>query len=303
LNKIIIGTRGSKLAQWQAGWVAAQLTAQNPGLEIAIQHIATKGDTLPDTLLAKSGDKGLFTREIESALLNGQIHLAVHSMKDMHAESPRGLTIGAIPGRGDARDVLLSRLCCGLDGLPAEARIGTSSLRRAAQLLAYRPDFRIVNLRGNVDTRLRRAATQEYDAIILAAAGLLRLGHADLIIEYLPPEVMLPAVGQGALAVQAREDDTDTLRLLAALDHAPTRAVVSAERAFSCALGGGCHVPIAAFAEMTDYALRLRGLVADPEGKRMVRGEMTGQMSEAESIGKALAVRLLAQGGREILGA
>jgi hydroxymethylbilane synthase len=154
-----------------------------------------------------------------------------------------------------------------------------------------------------VDTRLRRAATQEYDAIILAAAGLLRLGHADLIIEYLPPEVMLPAVGQGALAVQAREDDTDTLRLLAALDHAPTRAVVSAERAFSCALGGGCHVPIAAFAEMTDYALRLRGLVADPEGKRMVRGEMTGQMSEAESIGKALAVRLLAQGGREILGA
>jgi len=301
LNKIVIGTRGSKLAQWQAGWVAAKLTAQNAGLEIVIQHITTKGDALPDAVLAKSGDKGLFTREIESALLGGQIHLAEHSKKDMHVESPRGLTIGAIPERGDARDVLLSRLCCGLDSLPAGARIGTSSLRRAAQLLAYRPDLQIVNLRGNVDTRLRKAATQEYDAIVLAAAGLLRLGHADLIIEYLPPEVMLPAVGQGALAVQAREDDADTLRLLAALDHAPTRAAVSAERAFSCALGGGCHVPIAAFAEITDHALRLRGLVADPESKHRVRGEMVGQIGEAESIGKALAVRVLAQGGREIL--
>lgn len=301
MNKIVIGTRGSKLAQWQAGWVADKMIALNPGLQVSIQHITTKGDALADIALGKTGDKSLFTHEIEMALLQGHIHLAVHSMKDMHIESPRGLTVGAIPERGDPRDVLITRLCCGLDGLPHGASVGTSSLRRAAQVLALRPDLRIVPLRGNVDTRLRKASTSDYDAIVLAAASLLRLGHADLIVEYLPPEVMLPAVGQGALAVQAREDDAHTLRLLAALDHEPTRAAVTAERAFSRGLGGGCHVPVAAFAETSGDALRLRGLVARPDGSRLMRDEVTGPAGDPESIGVELAMRFLDRGCEEIL--
>ncbi len=301
MNKIIIGTRSSRLALWQAEWVAARLRMLYPELGIVIQHITTKGDVVSDVPLPQIGDKGLFTREIETALLSSQIHLAVHSFKDLPTDLPCGLTIGAITEREDVRDGLVSRLRLGLDDLPLGAKVGTSSLRRAAQLLAHRPDLHIRGLRGNVDTRLGKASTEEYDAIVLAVAGLLRLGQADRVTEYLPVDIMLPAVGQGALVVEMREDDTHTRQLLAALDHAPTRAATTAERAFLRALGGGCHVPVAAYGETRDADLRLRGLIASPDGKRVVRSEMTGNLADAKTIGPALAQRLLAQGGKEIL--
>jgi hydroxymethylbilane synthase len=288
VTRIVIGTRASQLALWQTNWVAQKLTALSPEVEIIVQTITTKGDTQTDALLPQIGDKGLFTREIEAALLAGQIHLAVHSLKDLPTETtarviPSGakqspsrdleiassrkpllvmtsrLILAAISEREDARDVLVSHLKVGLDHLPHGARVGTSSLRRAAQLRAYRPDLQIVNLRGNVDTRLRKAGTEECDAIVLAAAGILRLGYADRITEYLSLDVMLPAVGQGALAVQARANDAATLELLKPLDHAPTRAAATAERAFLRALGGGCQVPIAAYGETRGSTLHLRG--------------------------------------------
>lgn len=301
MSRIIIGTRASKLALWQAEWVAARLRSLQPGLDVAIQCIATKGDVVSNVPLPEIGDKGLFTREIEAALRANEIQLAVHSLKDLPTEMPPGLTISAITEREDVRDILISRLGPGLSDLPPRARLGTSSTRRAAQILAYRPDLQIVNLRGNVDTRLRKAVTGEYDAIVIAAAGLLRLGLTDRITEYLSLDVMLPAVGQGALAVQAREDDTRTLHLLAGLDHAPTRVATTAERAFLRRMGGGCHVPIAAYGEASGDALRLRGLVATPDGARVVRGQVTDQMIHAEAIGEELATRLLATGGKEIL--
>ena len=237
MTKLVIGTRASQLALWQTNWVAQKLTALNPGIEIVIQTITTEGDTQTDPPLPEFGDKGLFTRKIEAALLAGQIHIAVHSLKDLPTDPPLsttgegkggGLTLPAITEREDARDVLVSRLKIGLDQLPRGARVGTSSLRRAAQLRARRPDLQIVNLRGNVDTRLRKATAEEYDAIVLAAAGVLRLGQAHRITEYLPLDIMLPAPGQGALAVQARVDDKATCALLKPLDHALTRAATTA---------------------------------------------------------------------------
>jgi hydroxymethylbilane synthase len=315
--KLAIGTRGSKLAQWQTNWVAQQLAVRNPKIEIVIQTITTKGDRQTDAPLPQIGEKGLFTREIESALHARQIDLAVHSLKDLPTDqngiaseakqSPSSnlgialqqplatttrLTLAAITAREDARDVLISRLNLGLDHLPKNARVGTSSLRRAAQLRAHRPDLQIVNLRGNVDTRVRKSATDEYDAIVLAAAGVLRLGYADHITEYLPFDIMLPAPGQGALAVQARADDTATVQLLQPLDHAPTRAATTAERAFLRALGGGCAQPIAAYAETRDHILHLRGLIASTDGTRVMRGEASGNAMQAQKIGEELANRL-----------
>jgi hydroxymethylbilane synthase len=301
MPKLIIGTRASKLALWQTNWVAQKLTALNPGIEIAIQTITTKGDTQTDIPLPRIGDKELFTREIEAALLAGRIHLAVHSLKDLPTDPSRsttgegkggGLTLAAITEREDARDVLVSRLKLGLGHLPRGARVGTSSLRRAAQLRAHRLDLQIVNLRGNVDTRLRKATAEEYDAIVLAAAGVLRLGQAHRITEYLPLDIMLPAPGQGALAVQARVDDKVTCALLKPLDHALTRAATTAERAFLRALGGGCQVPIAACAEVCGNVLHLRGLVAIVDGTRVRRGEVSGETEKAEELGKSLALSL-----------
>ncbi len=332
--KLVIGTRGSKLALWQTNWVAQKLAVLHPEIEIVVQTITTKGDTQTDTPLPQIGDKGLFTREIEAALLAGQIDLAVHSLKDLPVpdviaseakQSPssnseiassrnpstslrsahasrallaktNGLTLAAITEREDARDVLVSRLNLGLDRLPKNARVGTSSLRRAAQLRAHRPDLQIVNLRGNVDTRLRKAETDEYDAIVLAAAGVLRLGYADRITEYLSLDLTLPAPGQGALAVQARADDATILRLLAPLDHAPTRAATTAERAFLRALGGGCAVPIAAYGQVSGDTLRLRGLIANADGTRVARGEVRGDVMQAETIGEKLASQLTVNG-------
>ncbi len=321
MPKLIIGTRASQLALWQTNWVAQKLTALNPGIEIVVQTITTKGDKQTDIPLPQIGDKGMFTREIEAALLAGQIHLAVHSLKDLPTEptpnviasgakqSPtrdleiasshkpllattNGLTLAAITEREDARDVLISRLRLGLERLPQDARVGTSSLRRAAQLRAHRPDLQIVNLRGNVETRLRKAETDEYDAIVLAAAGVLRLGYADHITEYLTLDVMLPAPGQGALAAQARADDVATLALVRPLDHAPTRVATTAERAFLRALGGGCQVPIAAYGEVEGETLRLRGLIADVDGVRVVRDEVSGDVEKAEEVGERLALAL-----------
>jgi hydroxymethylbilane synthase len=292
MSKLVIGTRASQLALWQTNWVAQKLAALNPSIEIIIQTITTQGDKQTDIPLSQIGDKGLFTREIETALLAGQIHLAVHSLKDLPADLPHGLTLGAITEREDARDVLVSRLSLGLERLPQGARVGTSSLRRAAQLHAHRPDLQIVNLRGNVDTRLRKSASDPYDAIVLAAAGVLRLGQAHRIAEYLSLDIMLPAPGQGALAVQAHADDAVTLELLKPLDHAPTRAATMAERAFLRALGGGCQVPIAAFGEVKSDTLYLRGLIADVDGTRVVRGEVSGDVGKAEEVGERLALAL-----------
>ena len=292
MPKLIIGTRASQLALWQTNWVAQKLTALNPGIEIVVQTITTKGDTQTDTPLPQIGDKGLFTREIEAALLARQIHLAVHSLKDLPTELPRGLSLGAITEREDARDVLVSRLRLGLGQLSQGTRIGTSSLRRTAQLRAHRPDLQIVHLRGNVDTRLRKSESDAYDAIVLAAAGVLRLGQAHRITEYLSLEVMLPAPGQGALAVQARTDDAATLELLKPLDHAPTRGATTSERAFLRALGGGCQVPIAAYGEVKRNTLRLRGLIADVDGTRVIRGEVSGDVEKAEEVGEQLALAL-----------
>ncbi len=290
--KIILGTRGSQLARWQTAWVAARLRERAPNLEIEITPITTYGDTRTDAPLAQIGGQGLFTREIEAALIAGKIDLAVHSLKDVPTEIPPGLTLAAICEREDARDVLVTRHHCALRDLPHGARIGTSSLRRAAQLRTYRADFQIVNLRGNVDTRLRKSETDAYDAIVLAAAGLIRLGHTNRIAEFLSPDVMLPAPGQGALAVQIRADDADTRALVTPLDHAPTRAAIEAERAFLRALGGGCQVPLAAFAQVSGDALHLRGLIASEDGTRVVRGQVQSAVSDAESLGKKLAHEL-----------
>ncbi len=317
-GRVVIGTRASRLALWQTNWVAQQLRALHPHIEIVIRTITTRGDTHTDAPLPQIGDKGLFTREIEAALVAGEIHCAVHSFKDLPTDSiviasreaakqspnreseiassrqplfamTHPLIVAAITEREDARDVLISRLNLSLDHLPRGARIGTSSLRRAAQLRARRPDLRIVNLRGNVDTRLRKAETEEYDAIVLAAAGVLRLGFANRITEFLPFDVMLPAPGQGALAVQARADDAATLALIAPLDHAPTRAATTAERAFLRALGGGCQVPVAAYGEVYGNTLHLRGLVASEDGTRVVRGQVRGAVEQAEALGEELA--------------
>lgn len=286
---LVIASRGSQLALWQARWVQQRLS------ESRIEIIRTTGDRITDVPLARIGGKGLFTKEIEDALLAGRAHLAVHSLKDLPTELPPGLVLAAIPEREDPRDAI-----CGacLDDLPAGARVGTSSLRRAAQLRAMRPDLMIESLRGNLDTRLRKLAEGQYRAIVLAAAGLKRMGWQDRIAEILPPEVMCPAVGQGALAIETRQQDAG---LVAVLEHAPTRAAVTAERALLGALGGGCQVPIGAHARVNDGRVHMVAMVAAADGSRMVRGEREGNAADAALLGAELAADLRARGAREIL--
>ncbi len=298
---LVVGTRGSSLALVQTELVVERLQAAHPGLALEIRRIRTEGDRDRRTPLTQMGGQGLFVKEIETALIVGTIDLAVHSLKDMPTVQPEGLTLAAVLPRADPRDALVSRLGHGLAELPPGARVGTGSLRRQAQLRALRPDLEIVGLRGNVDTRLRKARSGAYDAVVLAAAGLVRLNRADEITETLPPEVMLPAVGQGAICVEARVEDAETLALLGILDDPATRAATAAERAFLRELGGGCHVPIAAYAVPADDALWLRGLVADAEARRVVRGESRGPVSLAEELGRDLARRLLAQGAGDLL--
>ncbi|MFO0985694.1 MAG: hydroxymethylbilane synthase [Planctomycetota bacterium] len=296
-----IATRRSKLALWQAEHVATRLRGAHAGLEVQLVPMTTRGDQIQDRSLAAIGGKGLFIKELEVALEEGRADIAVHSMKDVPAELPPGMTLGAILARADTRDALISRRFAGLDDLPRGARVGTSSLRRQAQLLAKRPDLAILPLRGNVDTRLRKLDEGELDAIVLASAGLIRLGWEARITEMLDPTACLPAVGQGAIGVECREGDEATLARLAALEHAPTRIAVSAERAFSHRLGGSCQSPVAAFARLEQGVLQLTGLVAEPDGSRLWRDSVSGAPGDAQSLGMKLADGILAQGAKALL--
>jgi hydroxymethylbilane synthase len=297
---LTIGTRGSRLALWQTTHVAALLATAWPGLECRTKHFSTTGDRTIDRPLPEIGGKGLFTAELEAALINSAIDLAVHSLKDLPVEDPPGLALGAIVGRADVRDALVTADGRDLMGLPGGAVIGTSSLRRQAQLLAARPDLSVRSIRGNVETRVSKVMSGDYDAAVLAVAGLARLGLEEHAGQILPLEMMLPAPGQGALAVQCRSDDTMALRLLAAIDNALVRACVTAERGFLHALGGGCATPVAAYARPGDSDnLILSGLVASVDGRRIVRLEASGPDPVALSL--FLAQQAIRQGAREIL--
>jgi hydroxymethylbilane synthase len=295
-----IATRRSPLARWQAGYVADLLREREPGLEIGMHEVVTRGDRVLDVPLAQVGGKGLFVKEIEDALLAGQAEVAVHSMKDLPAELAPGLTIGAVPEREDPRDALVAPRHGSLAALPRGARVGTASLRRAAQLRALRPDLRLEVVRGNVETRLRKA-TEELDAVVLAHAGLLRLGLADRVTQLFSFEEMLPAVAQGALALEARAADAATLARLAALDDAPTRAQVEAERGFLARIQGSCQIPVAAHATLEGGTIRLRALVASVDGARVVRGERSGPAGAARAVGEAVAEELLSRGADVLL--
>jgi hydroxymethylbilane synthase len=293
---LTIGSRGSQLALWQARWIRARL--ESFGLECRLEIIHTTGDKITDVALSKVGTKGLFTKEIEEALLAGSIDVAVHSLKDMPTELPAGLTLAAIPEREDPRDALIGGR---LAGLAQRAHVGTSSLRRAAQLRAMRPDLEIENIRGNLDTRLRKLDEGNYDAIVLASAGLRRLGWDSRITECLEPDVMCPAVGQGALAVETRDDGGEAQQICGKLEHAETRIAVTAERAVLASLGGGCQVPIGAHATVDGATFRLRAIVVSPDGAQVIRKESSGRLAEAATIGRALGDQLLAAGGAQIL--
>ena len=301
--KLIFATRPSALARWQTQWVIGALQGILPDLACEERVISTKGDRILDKPLPEIGGKGLFTQELEAELLSGAVHCAVHSLKDLPVQNVDGLTVGCIPVRAEVRDVLISKDGFTLSTLPSNAIVGTSSLRRAAQLLAARPDLKIESLRGNVDTRLRKALEGQYDAILLAGAGLTRLGLGAHVTEWLPLNVMLPAPGQGALAVQCRADDQTTLGLLASLDDESTRSTVTAERAFLSGLGGGCAVPVAAYAQTAvishESGLKLTGLVISADGRKAIR--VMGEGTNALQVGNEMAEKALAQGADEIL--
>jgi hydroxymethylbilane synthase len=294
---LIIASRGSQLALWQARWVQARLTEM--GLESRIEIIKTTGDKITDVPLAKVGTKGLFTKEIEEALLDGRADLAVHSLKDLPTELPAGLVLAGVPPREDPRDAILGRR---LNELQAGSKVGTSSLRREAQLHHQCPDIKVESLRGNLDTRVRKLQEGRYDAIVLAAAGLNRLGWENHIAEILVPEVMCPAIGQGALALESREAGTGQ-EACAKFDDAATRAAVTAERAVLATLGGGCQVPIGANAILRNDRLYLRAVVASPDGSQLVSAASDAPPADAESLGHELAAELLRKGARQILDA
>ena len=294
---IVIGTRGSKLALWQAGWVRDQLTAR--GHEVEIKVIKTAGDKLPEASLTRTGTKGLFIKEIEEALGAGAIDLAVHSLKDLPTEQPPGLRVAAVPSRADARDVLISSGARPLAALPSGSRVGTGSLRRQSQLRALRGDLEAVPVRGNVDTRLKKLERGEYDALILAAAGLERLGLSERVTQYFTVSEMCPAVGQGALAIETRGGDERIVAAVMPLDDPSSRQAVRAERAMLRCLGGGCQAPIAAYASSADENLQLLGVVAALDGSRIVRAKAAA--ADPEDLGAMVAQELLKQGAREIL--
>ncbi|NNJ08947.1 hydroxymethylbilane synthase [Chloroflexales bacterium ZM16-3] len=326
-STLILGTRGSKLALTQSEMMAAALRAANPGLAVELKIISTKGDRILDVALSAVGDKGLFVKELEQALLDREVDLCVHSCKDLPSVVPDGLTLAAFPQRADPRDTLVMPAVnkageaadvahCSLLTLPMGAIVGTSSLRRASQIRAVRPDLQLRDVRGNVDTRLRKLAEGQYDAIILASAGLDRLGFTDATLDGPRPidavdsrfislpiatEQMLPAVAQGILAIECRADDDQTIGALAALDHATSRAAALAERAFLGRLEGGCQVPIASYATLEGNTLRLSGLVSSLDGTIMITGELVGDLADPAAIGTALAQDLLDRGAAEVL--
>jgi hydroxymethylbilane synthase len=305
-DKLIIGSRGSKLALWQAEWTKGRLEELHPQLEVSIEIIKTYGDMQKTAPLAVIGGKGVFTKELEDALLDKRIDLAVHSLKDLPTTLPTGLAIAAITEREDTRDALVLREGLTLErpsigALPQGSVIGTSSLRRLSQLKYLRPDLSIKDLRGNVDTRLRKLDAGDYDAVILASAGLRRLGLVHRISVPLAIEEMLPAVGQGALGIETRSDDEETAALLAPLNHAQTRSACTAERSLLRALGGGCQLPIAGHGVVNDEQLQLFGLVAEPSGQTIVKDSLSGKSSSAEQLGAELAARLLRGGAESLL--
>src|SRR5574344_1036309 len=300
-STIRIATRKSPLALWQAHFVQSRLQQLYPQLRVELLPMSTKGDKILDSPLAKVGGKGLFVKELEQAILAGDADIAVHSMKDVPVEFPDGLGLSIICERDDPRDAFVSSRFPSLAELPAGSRVGTSSLRRKCQLRASRPDLQILDLRGNVNSRLAKLDGGEYDAILLAAAGLKRLGLQERITTLLPPEQSLPANGQGAVGIECRLDDDELLTLLAPLEHLPTRQRVLAERAMNRALQGGCQVPIGAYAELEGDQLWLRGLVGSPDGRQILHAECRGAASEPEALGQALADQLLAQGAARLL--
>ncbi|RJR22643.1 MAG: hydroxymethylbilane synthase [Nitrospiraceae bacterium] len=301
-RKIIIATRGSKLALWQAEWIKSLLLDINPDFDIELNKIKTTGDKILDVPLAQVGGKGLFVKEIEEAMLRGEADLAVHSMKDVPTDLPAGLHLSAITKREDPRDAFIAgKGIKSLNELPGGANIGTSSLRRICQLLNLRPDLKITQLRGNVDTRLRKVAEGEFDAIILAAAGVKRLGFADRITERLSVEISLPAIGQGAVGIECRVDDVFINDLLKKLNHEETAVCVRAERAFLKKLEGGCQVPIAAYAKLVDGKIVIAGLVGSLDGRTLIKDKLEGAPDKAEYIGTTLAENILAKGARKIL--
>ncbi|ADG81999.1 hydroxymethylbilane synthase [Thermincola potens] len=300
-REIVVGTRDSALAMWQTNWVVDNLRKLNPDYTFKIVSMKTQGDKILDVALAKIGDKGLFTKELEFAMLRNEIDLAVHSMKDLPTVLPEGLKIGAICERHDPRDVLVARDGILLKDMPQGARIGTSSLRRTAQLLKYRPDLQIISLRGNLNTRMAKLERENLDGIILAAAGIERLGWAYRITQRIPFEVCLPAVGQGSIGIEIREGDEEVSRIVDKLNHGPSAAAITAERAMLKKLEGGCQIPIGALGRVEGDRLTLEGVVASLDGKELLRSRVEGPASEAASLGVALAEKLLDMGALEIL--
>lgn len=299
MSILTVGSRGSKLALCQTQQIVDEIIKRNPGLDCRVEVIKTTGDKILDTPLAKIGDKGLFVKEIELALLRGDIDFAVHSAKDMPSEIDESLVIAAFPARECPADALVSK-AGSLDELHSGARVGTNSLRRKSQLLAYRPDLKILDLRGNLDTRLKKLDNGDYDAVVLACAGLNRMNLGDGITEVLPYNVCLPAAGQGALAIQCRKDDP-AVEIVGKVDCELTRNCVTAERSLLKYLGGGCQVPIAVLAVEENNKIRLNGIIAGLDGSRIIRGSAVGEMSKPEELGGKLAEELLELGAREIL--
>lgn len=300
-QEIVVGSRESRLAMWQANWVVDKLRELCPRYSYRIVGIRTQGDNILDVALAKIGDKGLFTKELELAMLRGEIDLAVHSMKDLPTELPEGLTIGAVCEREYPGDVLIAREGRKLDELPEGAVIGTSSLRRRAQLLRYRRDLKMVNLRGNINTRLRKLEEEKLDATILAYAGVHRMGWENRISQMIPYDVCLPAVGQGSVGVEVRAGDREIMDLVNMLDHFESRCAITAERAFLKKLEGGCQIPIGALGIVDSGKLHLEGVVASLDGEELVRSSLAGSAGEAREIGLELAGKMMQLGAGEIL--
>lgn len=298
---LIIGTRQSLLALWQSNHIASLLRKQYPDCQVTLKKIVTKGDRILDVPLAQIGGKGLFTKEIETELLDGTVDLAVHSLKDMPTVLPEGLCLTAITTRANVGDAFVSNKYASFSELPQGAVLGTSSLRRKAQLLAVRPDLKIVDLRGNVDTRLRKLDEGQMDAIILAAAGLERLGHADRIREIISTTVCLPAVGQGALAIECRSDNKEVREMLAFLNDLPTKQATDAERAFLGLIEGGCQVPIGVHAEVENDNVKIEAVIASLDGSKVLRNNITGPAVNAADLGRKLGQQMLAEGGEQIL--
>jgi hydroxymethylbilane synthase len=300
-KEIIIASRGSKLALVQAEWVKEKLEGFYPGIDFIINKIKTSGDMITGMPLPKIGTKGLFTKEIEESLLRKESHIAVHSMKDLPTDIPPGLIIGAITIREDPHDCLISRGGVKLSDLPQGAKLGTSSLRRSSQLLIFRPDFRVISIRGNLTTRLTKLYEEDLNAIIVALAGVRRLGLEDRITEIIPFEILMPAVGQGALGIEVREDDKDVIEMVRHLDDETSRPTIEAERAFLKKMGGGCQVPMGAMGEIIGEKLRLAGIVSSTDGKRVLRFSVTGDKNDYKAIGEKLALELISKGADGIL--